>query len=134
MRKKEGSAFLAPLFLLAACSAQATAPAAPPLESSLTVVWQIDGKTDMTQCTQAGISAIHVVVTRANGDPAGTFDEACATFGANITLDQGSYSAVATLVDVDGTPRTSDEPIQPFTLNGNDEVRVLVDFPTASFE
>jgi hypothetical protein len=135
MRRQLGWVGSFVLCSVAACSSNSTAaPAPPPVEGTLTVDWTIDGSTDPDKCNQSAVTTIDIVVTRDDGSPAGTFQQACPTFATSIPLAQGSYTARATLLDGNGVARTTSVAINPFTLAGNDELRVPIDFPANSFE
>ena len=104
-----------------------------PLQSTLTVDWTIDGATDPASCTQSGSDVIEISVEDPNGNEVGAFQQSCSTFATSITLQAGSYSAYAVLLDTGNNPRTTHVQIAPVTLHGNDELHIPVDFPANSF-
>lgn len=97
---------------------------------TLRVDWTIDGVADPTYCTQSLAAAIEITV---DGPAPGTFQQTCETFATSITLEPGSYSGVAELVDAARQPRTTAVQIDPFTIRANEELRIPIDFPGASF-
>lgn len=102
-------------------------------QGNLRVDWTIDGSTDPNRCNQSGVSGIEISVTTAGGANAGSYQQQCQTFATSIALDPGDYSAFAVLIDGAGQPRTTAVPIAPFTIRGNDELRIPIDFPASSF-
>lgn len=104
-----------------------------PLPSTLTVDWTIDGATNPSSCTLSGTDVIEISVEDPSGNEVGAFQQACSTFATSITLQAGSYSAYAVLLDSTNNPRTTHVAIAPFTLRGNDELHVPIDFPADSF-
>ena len=125
-------------FALAACSGSATvdtgtavAPTEPP--STLVVQWSLDEGADPNQCIATSSAAIEITVLDPNGQEVGTFQQDCRAFSTSITLPAGPYSATAMLLDGGNQPRTTAVDIAPFTLNGNDQLVVTVDFPASSF-
>jgi hypothetical protein len=99
-------------------------------QGALRVDWTIDGTTDPSRCTGSLAAAIEITV---DGPIPGTFQQACESFATSITLEPGSYEAVAELVDSARQPRTTAVQIQSFTIRPNEELRVPIDFPAASF-
>ena len=104
-----------------------------PADGTLTVDWTINGGKDPNQCNQAQAVAIQITVTTTAGGFAGTFQQQCQTFATSITLAPGAYTAQAELLDPGGQPRTTSVPINPFTIRGNDELVIPIDFPASSF-
>jgi hypothetical protein len=103
------------------------------LVGQLTVDWSINGTRDPNQCSQGAAAAIEITVTNSAGLPAGRYQQSCNTFSTSITLDAGTYSAAAYLVDAAGTPRTTTIQINPFTLRGNDNLQTPIEFSADSF-
>lgn len=122
-----------------ACTVQSSSPPPPPEvlptvpSGTLVVQWTIDGTTDPNRCNATGAATIRVFVTFDDGSPAGTFEQGCTSFATSISLAPGRYTAGAFLVDVAGAARTTTAPIDAFSIAGNDELRVPVDFPSSSF-
>jgi hypothetical protein len=104
-----------------------------PRNGTLVVDWTIDGSTDGAKCSQSNADSIQVIVSDSNGDGVGTFVESCGAFAESITLEPADYTASAVLVDVNGTARTTAVPISRFSIFGNDELDVPIDFPADSF-
>jgi hypothetical protein len=57
--------------------------------------------------------------------------QACEAFSTSIVLQPGTYAASAELT-AGGVARTTSVQIQPFTLFGNDELHIPIDFPANS--
>ncbi len=104
-----------------------------PTAGVLIVDWSIDGLKDPNRCAQSASAAIEITVFYTNGVHAGTFQQACTAFSTSITLNPGSYSASAQLIDSAGGARTTPVSIDPFTLNPGDTLDIPVDFPASSF-
>jgi len=103
-------------------------------DGHLTLRWTISGSTDPTACDDSGSTVIDISVTDPNdGSEIAGFQQDCGAFETDIALAPGSYAASARLVDANGKATTTDVPVAPFTLNGNDTLVQDVDFPTNSF-
>jgi hypothetical protein len=100
---------------------------------SLTVDWTINGTKDPNQCAQGAAAAIEVEITDSAGFSAGTYQQSCSAFATSITLNAGSYSAAARLLDSAGAPRTTTVAINPFTIRGDDDFVTPIDFSARSF-
>ena len=119
------------LCLLApACSVETRSEPAPApvvvADGTLVVDWTINGTTDPNQCNQGAVTTI-------DGGFVGEFQQACSAFATSINLAPGSYTASAVLVDARGTDRTTEIPIDAFTIRDNSELDVPIDFPASSF-
>lgn len=101
-------------------------------DGALVIDWTINGSTDPNQCNQASATTLEIIVDPGAGQPS-AFSPDCEAFGATITLAPGRYSASAVLVDANGTARTTQVDIDPFTIRGDDELHAPIDFPASSF-
>lgn len=136
---------LVPLLCLSALGVGCTAsvepaPAPPPpaepvgtATGNLVLDWSINGAKDPNLCYQSNARAISVEVFNSFGQSAGTFSQDCGAFATTITLAADNYTANAFLQDANGQPRTTAVPINPFTIRGNDELSIPIDFPPSSF-
>jgi hypothetical protein len=126
------SSFLA--LALGGCVVSTTAD--PPVvvagDGVLVVDWTINGSTDPNQCNQSSATRLEIIVDPGVGT-ASTFSQECQAFGTSITLAPGTYSASAVLVDANGSARTTQIDIDPFTIRGDDELHTPIDFPANSF-
>jgi hypothetical protein len=126
---------LAAFVLATGCTG--TIETAPPVivstAGTLQVDWTINGARDPSLCTQSAAAAIQVIVNDASGAFVGTFQQSCAAFATSITLNPGTYTAGAHLVDLAGVQRTTSVDINPFTIQGNDVIVTPIDFPPDSF-
>lgn len=104
-----------------------------PLASTLTVDWTVNGTKDPSSCQLAGVDVIEISVEDRAGNEVGAFQQVCGAFATSITLDSGSYAAYAVLLDELNRPRTTEIAISPFTLRGNDELVIPIEFPADSF-
>ena len=122
---------------LTGCTANVNSDPAPVVVSSaqgaLTVDWSINGTKDPNQCSQGAAAAIEITVIDGNGNSAGVYQQSCSAFATEITLDAGFYSASARLIDSAGTPRTTAVDINPFTIDGDDNLDTPIDFGAESF-
>jgi hypothetical protein len=121
----------------AGCTVQtespAPAPAPAPPDGTVTIDWTVDGTTDPSHCQQGSAASIQITVDYTNGGSAGTYEQSCGAFSTSITLAPGDYDATAVLVDGAGNPRTTSIAINPFTIHGNDNLNIPIDFPSSSF-
>lgn len=99
----------------------------------LNVDWTIGGVKSPDECALNGVTSIDVSVFSSGGSDVGEFTEACEAFVTSIELDPGSYSATAVLLDGYGRDRTTAVAIEPFSIEGNDELTIPIDFPLDSF-
>lgn len=104
-----------------------------PLASTLTVDWTVDGTKDPSTCRLSGANVIEISVEDRAGNEVGAFQQTCEAFATSITLNAGSYAAYAVMLDVNGQTRTTEIAISPFTLRGNDELVIPIEFPADSF-
>lgn len=110
----------------------AAAPTEP--DGHLTLRWTIAGTTDPVACDDNHAAAIDIsVIDPADGSEIAGFQQDCRAFETSIALAPGSYAASARMVDGAGHTLTTDVPVAPFTLVGNDELVQDVDFPDSSF-
>lgn len=134
---KTTAATVASCCLLAASCSVETAPGPPPPPGvpvgTLTLDWTINGTKDPDQCSQGAAMAVDVTVHTVDGGFVGEFQEACDAFATSIDLAEGSYVADAVLVDARGTERTTAVPIQAFTIRGDDDLDIPIDFPARAF-
>jgi len=121
--------------LTLACTLETSVPPPPVMVSQGRAVidWTISGAKDPDKCAQSSVGTIQIVVTDANGAPAGTFQQSCSAFSTSIALNPGRYTANATLLDPNGQARTTSVAIIPFTIRGNDSLNIPIDFPARSF-
>jgi len=122
---------------LCGCSVE-TASAPPPAavavtNGTMTLDWTIGGSKDPDECTQGGAADIDIVLVDGAGADAGEYRQACEAFVTSIALPPDSYSATAVLLDGDGNDRTTPIDVEPFTIHGNDELVIPIDFPPGSF-
>jgi hypothetical protein len=100
---------------------------------TLIVDWTVDGTKDPAECRATGADAIDITVQTTSGAQVGEFQEACDSFATSIDLAADDYTADAVLIDAGGADRTTSVPINPFTIVGDDELTVPIDFPADSF-
>ena len=98
-------------------------------DATLVVTWTIAGLTDPNECTKALATNIEISIADSSGVEIAAYQQSCTAFSTSITLNAGTYSAFAVLLAQDGTTRTTDAPIAPFTLRANESLTVPVDFP-----
>ena len=103
-------------------------------DGRLTLRWTIAGTTDPTACDDNNADVIDISITDPNdGSEIAGFQQDCHAFETTIPLAPGSYAAAARMVDGSGRAVSTDVPVAPFTLAGNDELVQDVDFPDSSF-
>jgi hypothetical protein len=110
-------------------------PRAVPVAASgaLVVDFTIDGTKDADQCAQGSVSSIDVTVETVDGEPVGEFEGPCTALATSIDLAPGGYTATAVLIDSSGADRTTPVSIDPFSIHGEDELHIPIDFPARSF-
>jgi hypothetical protein len=117
-----------------ACTTTVSAEPIPVATSGALVVdWSINGTKDPNACFQSASATLEVQIFTDFGAAAGTFEQACTAFATTISLSPGRYTANALLLDGVGNPRTTAVPINPFTIVGNDQLDIPIDFPASSF-
>lgn len=102
-------------------------------DGTLTVDWTVDGTTDPTECIQGDADSIDIIVQTVSGRRVGEFEDACGAFETSIDLAPGDYVANAVLLDPRGRERTTQVDMAPFSIFGDDELVVPIDFPARSF-
>src|SRR5688572_11978609 len=129
---------------------QPTVPPAPqpPVQlGKLVVRFTISGATDPNECAKADVKDLELTLSNADANPAtsagGTtsgggrqqtvWRQPCEAFAMSLSLNPGSYSGSAVLLDALHAPRTTRVPIDRFTVRSNESVEVTVNFPTPSF-
>lgn len=100
---------------------------------TLVVDWTLAGAKIPADCSRFGATEIRISIVTEDGLDAGTYAQACETFATSITLAADRYTANALLVDAAGNARTTVLAIQPFSIFGDDQLSVPIDFPENSF-
>jgi hypothetical protein len=108
-----------------------TQPAAQ--DGTLVVTWTIAGLSDPNECIKSQAETIEISIIGSSGSEVAAFQQTCSVFRTSIALAPGSYSAYAVLLDRNGSTRTTDASIAPFSLRGGESLVVPVDFPSDSF-
>ena len=111
-------------------------PGPPPVThdtGALVLDWSIDGTKNPDQCDQSDATTLDITVTTDTGAAVGEFQQSCRAFATTVELPPGDYRAEAVLIDSAGRDRTTPVQVGDFTINGNDELSVPVDFPASSF-
>jgi hypothetical protein len=120
--------------LLSGCIVETNDAAPARVDSGALVLdWTIDGSKNPDQCDQSDSATLDITVTTLSGSPAGEFQESCRAFATTVDLPPGRYNAEAVLLDPAGHDRTTAVQTGPFTIYGNDELSVPVEFPASSF-
>jgi len=120
---------------LAACTLQAgVSPAPPPTDvtGSLTVRWTIAGSDSSVQCSYYAVDSLRLVIYDDSGSQVTSIDAACEAFNVTVDLDPGTYSADATLVDVNKKPRSLTLPINNIRITTGTDLAIATDFPARS--
>jgi hypothetical protein len=102
----------------------------PPLDGALALAWTIEQTKDPAQCEQSHFKTVEVLVTAADGSPAGQFQGSCSSFGIAIGLEPGTYSADALLVDTTFHDRNSVH-LATFEIHSAERLSVPIDFSAA---
>jgi hypothetical protein len=99
----------------------------------LTVTWTVAGTSDPSECDFQGADAIDIVVQSTGGSLVNEVTDDCEEAVTSISLPPGSYYADAVLIDIGGRAVTTPADLGRFTLYGDDELILDVDFPVDSF-
>ena len=107
-------------------------PAPAPAEGTLTLAFSVEGSTHPSSCTDAGATAIELVVYDVAGREFTTEYGDCTDFDISVTLPNGTYSADATLLDARGYPASTTLPLDDLHIIGGTDLQVTADFPPSS--
>ena len=99
---------------------------------TLIIDWTIELRKDPTDCRLAGADAIRIHVVSQSGVDAGTYVQDCGVFSTSIPLQPGTYNASAELMASGNVVRSTSVVIAPFSLFGNDQLTIPIDFPASS--
>lgn len=100
---------------------------------TLTLEWTINGSTDPDQCNQSVATDLDVVVSTPDGEIIGEFLQPCGDGTTTIELAPGAYVADAALLDGAGYSRTTLVNVNPFVIDSDTDLWILLDFPASSF-
>lgn len=127
------TAFVA-LTTLGGCGSAGTSGGVVVVGDGVAVVdWTLESAKDPNDCAATGADSIDVVVSTAAGDIVGDFNAPCEAFDISIQLAPGSYYGNATLLDAAGRARTTAVDLGRFSIYGDDELHIPIDFPFDSF-
>jgi hypothetical protein len=118
----------------AGCIVHDEAAPAGPGEGALVVDWTIDGSKSGDACNANGVTSIQVTVFDTGGGTMGTFEQTCSAFSTSISLEPGTYTANAVLLDGSGRARTTTIAIHTFSIIDGTDLDTPIDFPSSSFE
>lgn len=108
-------------------------PPDPVYDGTLVLDWTIDGTTAPFECRQSDAATLSVTIERLRGAFVGEYEQDCSFFATSIDLRPNDYVAWAVLLDPEGYERTTTIEIDPFTIYGDDVLRIPIDFPPDSF-
>ena len=77
--------------------------------------WTLDLSKNPASCSQSAAVAIEITIYASSGAALGSYQQDCASFSTSITLDPGTYTASALLIDAANQARTTTLNIDPFT-------------------
>jgi hypothetical protein len=132
-----GTSALVALFT-AGCAVTVEGPPTPvPVEQpasmgSLTVRWLVAGTTSASVCEGYRASTLHLAVFDANGRRAATTDAPCESFAVSLSLPEGTYTADAMLVDVNGRAVSTTKTLRAIEVVSGTDLAIDLDFPAAS--
>lgn len=95
--------------------------------------WTIENAKIPAECSRFGAVTLQVSIRTRGGLDAGTYTQSCEAFATSIVLPADDYDANALLLDAAGNARTTVVAIQPFSIFGNDQLTIPIDFPLDSF-
>jgi hypothetical protein len=105
----------------------------PVVSGTLTVTWTIDGVTDPGLCQTAGANAFELVVYDDFGNFVTEIEAPCDWFFVSLDLDDGFYSADATLIDYNDRAVTTTATLYDLDIVADTDLVVDLDFPIDSF-
>jgi len=118
------------------CSVTATPPSAvvtvPAATGTLTIHWTVAGASDPSVCSAYGATDLELVVYDESGTEVATTTGACEGFSLTLALPDGTYTADATLIEPNGTARSTTKPLQAIVIVGGTDLAIDLDFPQSS--
>jgi hypothetical protein len=124
------AAFAAPLLGCAGTASVAVVPA--PDTGTLTVDWTVSSSTDPSECSTFGAVNLELLVYDDSGTLVAQQDAPCDAFSDSVALDEGTYSATATLVSGTDAAVTTSVPLSDLDIVAGTDLAVAVDFPATS--
>jgi hypothetical protein len=100
---------------------------------TMIVDWTIAGTKDPSECAVTGATTIDITVTTTNRVFVGEFQQDCEAFATSISLAPGNYTATAVLLDLHGAARTTSVDIGAFSVLGDSQIVLPINFPQVSF-
>lgn len=97
------------------------------------VDWTISGAKAPSLCTQSSARTLVIDVFNNSGTTVGSYEQRCEAFATTITLNDGLYSATATLLDGGGVARTTTVSLGQLDIIAGTSITVPIDFPSSSF-
>jgi len=117
-----------------ACSVSSSSDAPPPPDGTVTFDWTLKGVHSTDECDAENVAKFDVIITTDDGAAVGEYSDHCDVFDTTISLPPGRYVANATLLDPNSAERTTEIPVQPFTIIGDTDLAIPLDFPPDSFK
>jgi hypothetical protein len=102
-------------------------------DGTVVVDWTIEGAKDARDCKSEGADSADILISTAAGVTVGDFGGYCEDFAVSVDLAPGDYYGNATLLDAAGRPRTTAVDLGRFSIFGDDELHIPIDFPFDSF-
>jgi hypothetical protein len=104
----------------------------PAPTGTLTVHWTVANSVDPSACSAYSATDLEVVLYDESGTQVTSATGPCEGFALTIPLPEGSYSADVTLVDPNGTARSTTKPLQALSIIAGTDLAVDLDFPSTS--
>jgi hypothetical protein len=104
-----------------------------PATGSLTLRWHFNGVDDPAVCSAYAATTLELVVYDETGSQVTTVNAPCETLSVSLALQDGTYSADATLVDAAGNSRTLTKPLHAIEVVAGTDIAIDLDFPSGSF-
>ncbi len=96
---------------------------------SMTMSFTIDSSNHASECVYYGADQLEVTLFDAAGAPVITVDAPCEGHDLSVELDEGEYSAEATLIDLDGFPVSDTLVLDAFRVIDQTDLVIDLDFP-----
>jgi hypothetical protein len=105
---------------------------APAPTGTLTVRWSIAGAVHPALCNAYRATDLEVVVYDEAGAQVASTTFPCEGFSLTLPLPDGTYTADVTLVDPNGTARSTTKPLQAIVIVRGTDLAIDLDFPQSS--
>lgn len=104
----------------------------PAAVGTLTVTWTVAGRADSGACAAYAATDLELVVYDEAGRVVASAKSPCESFSLRLGLSEGTYTADATLINPNGTARSTTKPLQAIVIVAGTDLAIDLDFPRSS--